>query len=373
MMRRSAILAPCLVATFLSAACVPVAPTGDTGLAFNLSGAASDIRLATAGEPQFSARVIVENLPGYVGHHAATITSLPDGGLLAAWYSYQGPHELEGSAIFMSRQFPGEDAWQPPQLHIDRPSEGDGNPVLYRDGDRLWLFQAVTPGRAWSAARIEFQTSDDAGASWSSPRVLSARLGANVKYPPLRLRDGTLLLPAYDDLVQQSLFFASADGERWTLRASVFTPPPAQNLQPSVVALADGRLLATMRGAGGWLWVTSSDDDGLTWTPPQDANFPNPGSAAALLRLASGNLLLIYNDSATERTRLTAALSADDGATWPVRRMIAAADEVASYPSAIQTPDGAVQVVYSRRREAIVHVTLNEAWIAAMPTATDPG
>lgn len=351
-----------VLAALLAAGCplAGLAPPADVDLRFNVSGEVTPVE--TSGDPVFRAQPIFESIPGKVGSHAPGLAALPDGELLAAWYSYAGPHELDGSAIYMARCPAGSAEWGAPWSHIDR-SEGDGNPVLYSEGQTVWLFQAVVPA-SWSTAHIEMQRSDDRGVTWSAPQRINGPTGSNVRFPPVRTADGTLLLPAYDDLLQRSLFFGSADGESWSLWSAVFTVPPNQNLQPSVAVLAEGRLLAVMRnGGGGWLWVTASDDGGYSWAAPADSGFPNPGSPAALLRLASGALILIFNDSPAARRPLAIGISADEGATWAPARILVDGDGAYAYPAAVQTPDGLIHIVYSHDRQQIAHITLNEAWI----------
>ena len=260
----------------------------------------------------------------------------------------------------MARKAPGNQIWSVPELFVDR-RQADGNPVLYSEGNHVWLFQAVVP-YGWSTAHIEFQQSEDRGKTWTEAKVLNGELGSNTKYPPIRLADGTLLLPAYDDLWGRSLFFASKDGTDWEFRSAVASNPG--NIQPSVVELSSGRLLAVMRNKEpGYLWTMASDTLGHSWSKPQNANFPNPGSAAQILRLSSGNLVLIFNDSETARRPLSIAISADEGKTWPHKKILIDGDAGYSYPSAVQSSDGLIHIVYSLARERIRHITINEAWI----------
>ncbi len=327
---------------------------------FNVADGPND--LACEGEPFFATERIFTAIPGKVGHHAATITAFDDGELLTAWYAYAGPHELDGSAIYASRREPNASTWSVPEVVVDTP-HGDGNPVLYSEGDDVWLFHAVVPFR-WSTAHIEMRRSSDRGRTWTASRIVSAALGSSTRFPPIRLADGSLLLPAYDDLLGRSLFFGSSDGQVWRPTSTVASIPG--NIQPSIVQLAGGRLLAVMRNNGAsWLWVMASDDSGETWSAPGDADFPNPGSPAALLRLASGHLMLVFNDSEGGRSPLSVALSGDEGRTWSAARNIADGDGSFSYPGAVQTPDGLVHLVYTENRETIRHVALNEAWVAS--------
>lgn len=342
-------------------------------------GVFAEIAAEDAGSPPAAAILFVpqplfEAIPGRTRSHAPTLTALPDGSLLAAWYSYVGPDELDRAAIYTARLRPGEPAWDPPQLLVER-CESTGNPVLYSEGNRVWLFYPVALF-GWSVARIELQESGDAGRTWSVPRVVLGTLGAMVRSPPIRATDGRLILPAYDDLIQRSLFLESADGRHWTVRSTLFTPPPHQNLQPSLALLSDGRLLAVIRNRGrGWLWASVSADAGRSWSPPQDSGLPNPGSAACLLRLSGGVLVLIFNDSPTDRQLLSLTHSTDDGRKWSAPRVLvsdAAGRESSSgeagggeyaYPAAIQSPDGTVHILYSHNRAYIAHLRVDDEWI----------
>ena len=333
-----------------------------TDLHFNVGGPPTP--LVTTGEPIVVSEFIFDAIPGRAGSHAPTIAALPDGELLAAWYSYTGPGELDGADIYVARKAAGGDDWSAPALLIDRP-EAVGNPVLYAEGSLVRLFYAVVPDAGWSTAHVEVQRSFDGGQTWSSPRTLPGPLGTNVRFPPVRLSDAALVLPAYSDLLPRSLFFASADGDMWRQRGEIVTVPAHANLQPALAKLADGRLLSVMRNGGaGRLWVTQSHDEGRTWAAPADSGFPNPNSPAALLRLAGGNLVLFFNSSATLRRPLSVSISADEGATWHPPRVLVDGDGEYAYPSAVQTPDGLIHVVYSHDRERIGHLAFNEAWLA---------
>ncbi len=338
--------------------------------AFNIETSAGAF---PAGEPVFQTRLVFDSIDGRIGSHAPTITAFADGELLAAWYSYKGPGELDDSAIYLARRPAGQTAWNAPRVHLDR-AEPEGNPVLYSEDDAVWLFSAIAPF-GWSTARIEWQYSADRGQTWSSPSAIDGPPGSNVRFPPLRTTDGELLLPAYDDLWHRSLFFVSTDGQSWTLRSYVATGQPFGNIQPSLVRLEGGRLLAVMRNNGQqFLWAMASDDSGRTWSMPVNAGFANPDSPACLLRLSSGRLLLVFNDSQTARHPLSVTVSEDDGRSWIAPHVLVEGDGNYAYPSAVQTsatadlrPDGLIHILYSNDRANIAHLTLNEAWLAVGP------
>ena len=312
-------------------------------------------------KPILRSRPLFSTIPNKFESHAPTLIAFDDGELLAAWYSYDGPHELTGSAIFMSRRNAGETQWSEPALHIDRP-QGDGNPVLYHEGDHDWYFQAIVPG-GWSTSRIAWQESDDRGRTWSEPRAIDGPLGATVRFQPLRTAEGDLLLPAYDDLFNRSLFFAW-DGDTWGMRSTIRTSVLFPNIQPAVVRLADDSLLAVMRGGeSSWLWASRSRDHGRTWTTPVNSGFPNDNSSTALLKLHNGELVLAFNDPHQPGHPLYAALSADEGRTWLPLRTLTTGPGKYTYPVLAEGPDGLIHVVYSDDRKRIGHIEINRAFL----------
>jgi hypothetical protein len=94
--------------------------------------------------------------------------------------------------------------------------------------------------------------------------------------------------------------------------------------EPVVEELKDGGLLMLGRTETGRHYVSFSNDQGVTWTPP----VPGPVTAAytpTLLRriLSTGDLLIIWNQTSPteaaaglERHRLSCAISKDEGASW---------------------------------------------------------
>ena len=93
-----------------------------------------------------------------------------------------------------------------------------------------------------------------------------------------------------------------------------------------------------------------------------ETEFPNPNAAVEFIRLKSGVLLLIYNDSMSDRTPLRMALSLDGGKTFPFQTNLVEGPGSFSYPTAIQTRDGKIHVTYTADdRTTIRHATLDES------------
>jgi predicted neuraminidase len=111
---------------------------------------------------------------------------------------------------------------------------------------------------------------------------------------------------------------------------------------------------------------SESHDGGFTWSPGTASHFPNPNAATDFIKLQNGHLLLVYNDNGkSTRMPLTVAISTDGDKTYPYKRNIVnKPGDSAAYPTAIQTHDGKIHVVYtSEFRTVINHVVFDEAAI----------
>jgi predicted neuraminidase len=91
-----------------------------------------------------------------------------------------------------------------------------------------------------------------------------------------------------------------------------------------------------------------------------------PNAATDFIKLRNGHLLLVYNDNENStRMPLTVAISTDGDKTYPFKRdIVNKPGDSAAYPTAIQTRDGKIHVVYtSERRSVINHAIFDEAII----------
>jgi hypothetical protein len=100
--------------------------------------------------------------------------------------------------------------------------------------------------------------------------------------------------------------------------------------EPGVVELADGGLFSWMRNDQGAQFGCYSSDRGKSWPLPAATELSSPASPASIKRLpGSADLLAVYNDHSGrfpfpkgKRTPLVAAVSADNGKTWPQRKLL---------------------------------------------------
>ena len=306
----------------------------------------------------------VENFPSC---HASFIIELPDKDLFAVWYA--GKREkAEDVAVLGSRLIYGKSEWTKPEIIADTPKHSEGNPVLFLDKQKhLILYYATMYGNGWTTCNIKSKISTDNGYNWSREKVFREEFGWLIRNHLLVLNTGDIIFPMYDERVWGSVFMYSGDdGKSWN-KTSILKSKPG-NIQPAIVRLKNGNLLSLMRtGKRGaeksYLWKSFSFNNGKEWTNPESTAIPNPNSAAEMVTLNNGNIVLVYNNSFNKRTPLTLTLSEDEGKTWKYSRPVETEEGEFSYPSIIQTKDGKIHLTYTYKRISIKHVAVNEEWI----------
>ena len=181
----------------------------------------------------------------------------------------------------------------------------------------------------------------------------------------VRLTTGRILLSAHGPLggapyeggksKLHSFVYYSDDGfQTWHESEDTMTAPGRGAHEPSIVELADGRLLCLLRTTMGRVYRAFSEDQGVHWTEPEPTELRAPDAPSLVKRIpTTGDLLLLWNNvesrSNWPRTPLTAAVSRDEGDTWEhVQDVDARADHDAAYPSVHFQGDEAVVCYYTR-------------------------
>ncbi len=336
--------------------------------------------LSTLPAGQFhSERVFGPEVPTGPYKHPAAITAFDNGDLYLVYYGGKGEYATDTS-VYGSRLRKGETKWSQPRVIAHDPLRSTGNGVVWQAPDGVvWLFYVVRFGETWSESRIQVKLSRDGGETWSDASVLDLRRGMMVRCHPIVLDNGDYLLPIYHETGEDPEFVAPQSASlflrydikthKWTSNGEIHSR--IGNIQPAVAEVDGSYLVAyCRRGAGygpmkdGWLVRSESRDGGRTWSPGVETKFPNPNSAVEFLKLKSGNLLLIYNDSMSNRTPLRAALSEDKDKSYPYQRNIADGRNDFAYPSGVQTSDGMIHVVYTTNGRSIIHHDVfDEDWV----------
>jgi predicted neuraminidase len=311
--------------------------------------------------------------------HPACIDQLQNGDLYLVYYGGEGEY-AEATAVYGSRLKKGEKVWTSPAVIASHPFLSLGNGVVWQAPDGVvWLFYVTRYGETWSTSRIAAKISKDGAKTWSDSFLISFEEGTMVRGHPIVLNNGDYLLPIYHETGHDpervgadttSLFLRfDPRKKRWTETSRIRSR--TGNLQPAVVQISDNYLIAYCRRGGnyepvkdGYIIRAESLDGGRTWSEGKDSEFPNPNAAVDLLKLKNGHLLLVYNNSMDHRTPLTAALSTDNGKTFPHRRNIAEGAGDFAYPTVIQTQDGKIHITFtSDERTVIRHAIFDESAI----------
>lgn len=263
---------------------------------------------------------------GWVQAHASTLLAVP-GGLLCAWFA--GTREgTEDNQIWLARR--GNASWSEPQV-VASADEAHWNPVLSRGPDgAVWLF--YKRGARISEWRTWVLRSEDEGRTWSAPKLLIPDdVGGRgpVKNPPLLLASGTWLAPASTEAwgsepVWEAFVDRSADnGSSW-----VAVPIPLDRsrlkgaglIQPALwLDESTGSIYALMRSTEGSAFLSSSSDEGATWSQAQPVELANNNSGLTAVSLPSGRVACVHNPvsgSWGPRCPLAVSVSGDSGTTW---------------------------------------------------------
>ena len=337
------------------------------------------------------------NGPTYSCHnHDPAIAECPNGDLLAIWYTCHDEHGRE-LAQAASRLRPGQKQWEEASLFFYTPDRNNHAPALGYDDKTgmLFHFTGVSAAKSRSLSAIAMRTSKDSGKTWSAPRLIQPEFqeGHLPSEPFFRTLDDQLVF-AIDG--PNTLFMSRDDGKTW------YNPGgDIPGIHSGVTQLSDGRLFAFSRGFAvkGTLPISISSDGGKSFTQQASDFAPvGGGQRLALMKLRSGELFLASFTSekgpgmeikdASGKTRyvkgLFAALSADDGKTWPCKRLItddgpartiectdgaaitmsARNSEYRGYLSACQSLDGLINVISSRN-----HFAFNLKWLKTLPPA----
>jgi predicted neuraminidase len=321
----------------------------------------------SAAEPLPLARPEVVLSDGYGPEcHASTLAKLPDGTLVAAWFS--GTREgADDVVIRFTRRDAATKAWSKPRTVAEHAGIPCWNPVLVPSADgSLTLFYKVAKHipdwEGWA------RRSQDGGVTWSEARRLPVGFLGPIRARPLTLADGSLLCGSSTESAGpghpwRAHFERCADlgkvfeANAWSRSTPAPGEPPFNAIQPALADLGDGKIAAFARTREGVVATTRSTDAGRTWPGLTATALPNPNAGLEAFPWTDGHVGLVLNHG-KNRLTLDLAVAASDGRTVTlVRQLDAVAKGEVSYPSARleRTGDRTIlQVCYTRGRREIV-------------------
>lgn len=304
-------------------------------------------------------------VPFYLHNHQPALTYAPNGDLIAIWFSttLEDGREL---CVLSSRLKDGERHWAPASVFFriaDRNLTGSSL-LAMPDGSIMHLNGMGNAGD-WQNLAIVKRLSKDCGYTWSPAEIIAPR---HVKRHqlvagPIITSDGSIvqMCDAGPGGNAGAAIHISRDGgktwnDQWDGAPVKFAPDSTgttvAGIHAGVVELNDGRLMCLGRGnslpdADGQLRMpmSISSDGGKTWHYTA-SEFPPiySGQRLVLKRLHNGALLLVSFTDHPQRTLqyggepgmefkradgstfrgygMYAALSFDEGKTWPIRKLM---------------------------------------------------
>ena len=324
-------------------------------------------------------------------HQEANFEQFPDGEVMLRWAAYDFDECSGNSVKLYSVSKDRGLTWSDPQVYMADYPGGVPYFVLtlrLRESDRaLMLFtrtrhapvqedeerRVITAGSDYfqSQTRLFIRRSTDGGSSFDHGEELPYELVSGGKSLPgvgfygsvdelIQLRSGRLLAgftfmdPARSDGETGNQHYTAAcllsdDGGRTWRRSGEITVETLRGvMEVQIAETAPNRLFCLFRTKGGYLYQTVSADGGETWSASTPSPLPAPESMARMIRLQSGNLLVVWNNvsSTTQQPRhpLAAAISRDGGRTWSTPRLIAdetGANQLSNH-GLIQLDDGRI-------------------------------
>ena len=286
---------------------------------------------------------------------------------------------------------------EPASPFWDAQDVNDHAPKVWWDGDKT-IYHFV---EARQHGDNLVRRSIDNGVTWSKAEVL--RTHGESAGNPIRTKEGVIAMP-YDN---SSLVISRDNGRTWQSRGCDLrgndcvrpgnSGPSIAGIYAPIVELADGRFMAFGRLSPEEpaqklfnlkMPTSYSSDLGETWHW-EISEFPVVSSVQkpVMLRLKDGPIVLCsftdqWRTPFKVRQRMTfksttgtytgcglyAAVSYDEGKTWPDRRLLAPEGKNTAdgygYLAATQTRDGRIQLITSQN-----HYAFNLEWIKQMPLA----
>jgi sialidase-1 len=362
---------------------------------------------ATATEPQFF-DVFVANKDGYKSIRIPSVVVTKKGFVLAFAEGRAADADQAGNSIILKRSRDEGRTWSPLELIADDGSNSLNNPtaVIEQKSGRVFLMyqripahmkerdNSVETGYEGTNVYRNFITwTDDDGATWTKPlditrttkrptRATTIASGPGIGIQLTRgPHKGRLIIPFNEGPYHQwnnFAVFSDDSGRTWKWGEDVpgaFVPDSklgqrSQINEVQMVELSDGSVrLNSRQFAGAKVRKTSvSRDGGESWSPVEDVPaLRDPSCNASILRYsfddAGGRGRILYSGpDSTRRNEGTVHLSVDDGATWPVKRVL----RPGGFAYSVLTPlaDGSVGCLFEPDdAERIIFARFTIAWL----------
>lgn len=315
--------------------------------------------------------------------HSATITTLHNGQLLAAWFggSREGANDV---AIYgATRNITETGSWSQPVIlvnrttcsrELQRPLRKLGNPLLVTNAaGHIWLFFVIVSLGGWSTSSVAYKISTDHGNTFTSAKLLITspilNMSTLVRTRALAYADHSMGIPMYHEMLGKYGLFMRINANGQILSLNKITLG-RYAIQPTVVATGPTQAVALLRRTKGMparVITGYSHDGGNSWSVAGKSNLPNPDASIAAVRRPNNEILMVYNATTEGRNRLSLA-SSQDGLNWQWLHDLELDQIYAefSYPFLITSAPGEYHLLYTWHRSRIAYIHFNESWLQSL-------
>ncbi len=365
---------------------------------------------AVAAEPEFH-DVFTSKSEGYTQIRIPAVLVTKGGTVLAFAEGRQKPTDQAENDIVMKRSSDGGRTWSALRVLHNDGANSLNNPTVVqeRETGRIFLWYQRIPAHlkehsAGTETGLEgtniyrnfILTSDDDGKTWASPldvtrttkRATNATTIASGPGIGIQLtrgaHKGRLIIPFNEgpySFWNNYAVFSDDRGATWTFGDNVpgaFVPDTklgrrSQINEVQMVELSDGSVGLNSRqfAAAKVRKASTSKDGGAKWSPVVDVPaLRDPSCNASVLRYSFGDggsasgVILYSGPDAMSRSNGTIHLSRDDGATWPVKRVLWPGGF--AYSVLTKLPDGTIGCLFETDNYGrIVFARVTVDWVTA--------
>lgn len=161
------------------------------------SGPSSEVPYFKGPRPYIKSQA-TDRGPFYYHNHQADITELPNGDLMAIWYTTKSETgRYLGQAA--SRLRYGNEYWDPASMFWNTPDRNDHGNALWWDGNEtIFHLSGVSVAATWGPLAMLMRTSTNNGATWSDARLINPehQLRNQVISSMIRTHEGYLVVTA---------------------------------------------------------------------------------------------------------------------------------------------------------------------------------
>jgi len=349
-------------------------------------------------------------------------TNTPEQPTGSAHYNQQGRGHSKINRMLAFRSKDRGATWEGPVVPFDPAyNQHAFIPLIPRGGKRIYAFGTQPIGELCPRdhgqqenAPIGYRYSDDDGYQWSEVRLIhpvnDPGFAGMSAMRMCELDTGTWLLGSHEAdwsfqpiMTRQYVLRSPDQGKTWSAlpnrRHGGWCVPQFNRMDEGrPISLGGCRALIMIRTCEGHLWISRTEDDGLTWSHPEPTPLVHPDAPPMLFHLSDGKTLAALHHNRhhdlnyggldgshpgnRDRSEIWVSLSDDEGRTWSAPRFVFAtvaepnleadwSNWQCSYLDAF-ADEGILNLFVPHRWQRCLHLSIREDALHSLPESLTP-